>query len=100
MADFAEKVRAGGLRLGLWYSNSGGGHNNGNDLADPEVLAAKKLKIESMISNYGHTHQAVDLTQYWQNLNETEYSHPSDNVYRKNVLTQHDERDSRRKSVI
>ena len=87
MADFSAKLRAAGLRLGLWYSNSGGGHNNGNDLADPKVLAAKKLKIENMISSYGLTHQAVDLTQYWQNLNETEYSHPSDNVYRKNVLT-------------
>lgn len=87
MADFSAKLRAAGLRLGLWYSNSGGGHNNGNDLADPEVIAAKKTKIETMIDSYGLTHQAVDLTQYWQNLSETAYSHPSDNVYRKNVLT-------------
>lgn len=87
MAEFSEKLRTGGLRLGLWYSNSGGGHNNGNDLADPEVIAAKKTKIETMISNYGLTHQAVDLTQYWQCLTETAYSHPSDNVYRKNVLS-------------
>lgn len=86
MAEFAGKVKEAGLRLGLWYSNSGGGHNNGNDLADPKVIEAKKGKIETMISNYSLSHQAVDLTQYWQNLDETAYSHPSDNVYRKNVL--------------
>ena len=51
------------------------------------MIAAKKTKIETMIDSYGLTHQAVDLTQYWQNLSETAYSHPSDNVYRKNVLT-------------
>lgn len=87
MEAFSKELLASGLRLGLWYSNTGGGHNNGNDLADPMVLDAKKLKIEEMISRYGLTHQAVDLTQYWQNLSETAYSHPSDNVYRKNVLT-------------
>lgn len=87
MAEFSARLRESGLRLGLWYSNSGGGHNNGNDLADPAVIAAKREKIETMIDIYGLTHQAVDLTQYWQNLSETSYSHPSDNVYRKNVLT-------------
>ena len=40
-----------------------------------------------MIQDYTLTHQAVDLTQYWQNLDINEYSHPSDNVYRKAVLS-------------
>lgn len=87
MKTFSQHVRQQGLRLGLWYSNSGGGHNRGNDLADPEVISAKKDMIETMIRDYGMSHQAVDLTEYWQNLDQTPYSSPSDNVYRKNVLT-------------
>ena len=85
MQTFARQVKNAGLRLGLWYSNSGGNHNAGNDLADPAVLEAKRQKIETMISLYELSHQAVDLTQYWQNLDETDYSMPSDNVYRKLV---------------
>lgn len=87
MKAFAQRVRQQGLRLGLWYSNSGGGHNRGNDLADPAVIGAKKAMIETMIRDYGMSHQAVDLTEYWQNLDETPYASPSDNVYRKAVLT-------------
>ena len=85
MTTFARQVKNAGLRLGLWYSNSGGNHNAGNDLADPSVLEAKRQKIETMIGQYGLSHQAVDLTQYWQNLDETDYSVPGDNVYRKLV---------------
>lgn len=85
MQTFARQVKNAGLRLGLWYSNSGGNHNAGNDLADPAVLEAKRQKIETMISRYELSHQAVDLTQYWQNLDETDYSMPGDNVYRKLV---------------
>ena len=87
MATFAKEVTDAGFRLGLWYSNSGGGHNKGNDLADPIIIRQKKEKIEKMIQDYTLTHQAVDLTQYWQNLDINEYSHPSDNVYRKAVLS-------------
>lgn len=86
MKTFSEHVRAEGLKLGLWYSNSGGGHNRGNDLADPAVIEAKRQLIETMIEEYGLSHQAVDLTEYWQNLDETTYSSPCDNVYRKAVL--------------
>lgn len=85
MAAFSQQVREAGLRLGLWYSNSGGNHNAGNDLADPNVIEAKRQKIETMIDQYGLSHQAVDLTQYWQNLDATDYSMPGDNVYRKLV---------------
>lgn len=85
MQTFARLVKNAGLRLGLWYSNSGGNHNAGNDLADPAILEAKRQKIETMISQYDLSHQAIDLTQYWQNLDVTEYSSPSDNVYRKLV---------------
>lgn len=87
MRTFSQRVRQQGLRLGLWYSNSGGGHNRGNDLADPAVIKAKREMIETMIKQYGMSHQAVDLTEYWQNLDETPYSTPSDNVYRKAVMT-------------
>lgn len=83
----AEKTKEEGFKLGLWYSNSGGGHNKGRDLADPHVIINKKVMLQTMINEYDLKHQAVDLTQYWQNLDETTYSHPSDNVYRKNVLS-------------
>lgn len=87
MNVMADSIKKNGFRLGLWYSNSGGGHNKGHDLADPTVLENKKIMLQTMINDYDLKHQAVDLTQYWQNLDETSYSHPSDNVYRKNVLT-------------
>ncbi len=87
MQIMADSIKKNGFRLGLWYSNSGGGHNKGHDLADPLVQSDKQVMLQAMINNYSLKHQAVDLTQYWQNLDDTDYSHPSDNVYRKNVLT-------------
>lgn len=87
MKRLAGKIKDEGFKLGLWYSNSGGGHNKGNDLANPTIQDAKKVMLQTMIDEYALKHQAVDLTQYWQNLKETTYSHPSDNVYRKNVMT-------------
>lgn len=87
MHAFTNYVKSEGLQFGLWYSMTGGYHNAGNDLAEKSVLSAKKDKIQYMIDNYHMIHQAVDLTQYWQNLDETNESHPSDNVYRKAVLT-------------
>lgn len=87
MAGFTQYIADQGLLFGLWYSNSGDNHNKGHDLASDSVLRKKKEQIEYMINNYHMAHQAVDLTQYWQNVEETSYSHPSDNVYRKVVLT-------------
>jgi len=87
MVAFTDYIIAQGFKFGLWYSMSGANHNNGFDLASPDVLAAKKQKIEYLINNYKMTHQMVDLTEYWQICDESSYSHPSDNVYRKNVLT-------------
>jgi hypothetical protein len=84
LADFYKNE---GLLFGLWYSLSGGYHNRGNDLADPAVIAAKKEKIQYMIDNYHLVHQMIDLTQFWLNDAVTDYSHPTDNVYRKNVLS-------------
>lgn len=87
MVAFTDYVVSQGFKFGLWYSMSGGNHNKGFDLASPEVIAAKKQKVEYLINNYKMTHQMVDLTEYWQICDESEYSHPSDNVYRKNVMT-------------
>lgn len=87
MIGFTQYIADQGLLFGLWYSNSGDNHNKGHDLASDSVLKEKQQKIEYMINNYHMAHQAVDLTQYWQNVEETSYSHPSDNVYRKMVLT-------------
>lgn len=87
MANLTSFYRDNGFIFGAWYSMSGGYHNSGNDLADPAVIAAKKGMIETLINDYQLKHQMVDLTEYWLNDNVTDYSHPTDNVYRKNVLT-------------
>lgn len=87
MAAFTNFVVSQGFEFGLWYSMSGGYHNMGFDLASPAVIAAKEQKVEYLINNYHMTHQMVDLTEYWQTCDESPFSHPSDNVYRRNVLT-------------
>jgi len=87
MAAFTNYIVSQGFKFGLWYSMSGGNHNKGFDLAAPDVIAAKKQKVEYLLNNYNMTHQMVDLTEYWQICDESFYAHPSDNVYRKNVRT-------------
>ena len=74
------------MMFGLWFSMNGGDHNNGRDLADPDALAEKIAQVEELASTYNVSHQMIDLTELWQNVNETEYSSPCDNVYRKNVM--------------
>ncbi|GAA1593577.1 hypothetical protein GCM10009789_54520 [Kribbella sancticallisti] len=85
--EFSRTVTGQGMRLGLWYSLSGGGHMEGRDLADPVQLQEKRAQIETLITKYRMSHQMVDLTEWWQNESVTGYSHPSDNVYRKAVLS-------------
>ncbi|MFC5261100.1 carbohydrate-binding protein [Kribbella qitaiheensis] len=85
--EFSRTVTDTGMRLGLWYSLSGGGHVEGRDLADPVQLQEKRAQIETLITQYRMSHQMVDLTEWWQNESVTTYSHPSDNVYRKAVLS-------------
>jgi hypothetical protein len=86
-SSFTNYIVNEGLLFGLWYSMSGGYHNRGNDLAYHEVISSKRQKIEYMLDHYNISHQMIDLTEFWQNLEEMSYSHASDNVYRKNVLT-------------
>jgi hypothetical protein len=85
--EFSRTITANGMRFGLWYSLSGGGHVEGRDLADPAQVAEKRAQIETLITTYRMSHQMVDLTEWWQNEAVTAYSHPSDNVYRKAVLS-------------
>ncbi|MDX6264670.1 MAG: alpha-galactosidase [Kribbellaceae bacterium] len=85
--EFSRTVTGNGMRLGLWYSLSGGGHVEGRDLADPLQIQEKRALIETLITKYRMSHQMVDLTEWWQNEAVTGYSHPSDNVYRKAVLS-------------
>jgi hypothetical protein len=85
--EFSRTITANGMRFGLWYSLSGGGHVQGRDLADPVQLQEKRALIETLITQYRMSHQMVDLTEWWQNETVTSYSHPSDNVYRKAVLS-------------
>ncbi|NED96982.1 hypothetical protein G1H11_16875 [Phytoactinopolyspora alkaliphila] len=86
LEEFTQTLVDRGLMFGLWFSLSGGGHGQGRDLADPDQLAFKREQIETLINDFHMSHHMIDLTQYWQNERETPYSHPSDNVYRKNVL--------------
>lgn len=88
LESFSKAVKDEGFLLGLWYSMSGGDHNGGRDLADPKSLEEKIALVETLISEYGMNHMMVDLTEYWQNTEETDYSSPCDNVYRKNVMVQ------------
>ena len=88
LEEFSKLVKDEGFLLGLWYSMSGGYHNGGRDLADPASLAEKIALVETLITEYGMNHMMVDLTEYWQNTEETDYSSPCDNVYRKNVMVQ------------
>jgi len=87
LEEFGRTLHDKGLLFGLWFSLSGGGHNEGRDLADPANIAFKKSQIETLIEDYYLSHQMVDLTEWWQNDQTTSYSHPSDNVYRKAVLS-------------
>ena len=87
MSGLTKFYKDNGFIFGAWYSMSGGYHNSGNDLADPAVIAAKKGMLETLITNYNLKHQMIDLTEYWLNDAVTGYSHSTDNVYRKNVLT-------------
>ncbi|MDT5037863.1 MAG: alpha-galactosidase, partial [Micromonosporaceae bacterium] len=87
LGEFSQTLTDRGLLFGLWFSLSGGGHVAGRDLADPAMLAFKRGQIETLITDFHMTHQMIDLTEYWQNEAVTEYSHPSDNVYRKAVLS-------------
>ncbi|HHW45650.1 MAG TPA: hypothetical protein GXX17_01915 [Clostridiales bacterium] len=86
LEEFSEMVKSQGFMLGLWFNLAGDDHMQGRDLADPVKLAEKIGHIETLITEYGMDHQMIDLTEYWQNVDETSYSHPDDNVYRKNVM--------------
>lgn len=87
LEDISGLIKDSGFKFGLWYSLSGGHHNKGRDLADPQMIKEKKELIRSLIVDYKLDHQMVDLTEFWQNKTETSYSSPCDNVYRKNVLS-------------
>jgi hypothetical protein len=86
LSSLTDFILSQGMRFGLWFSMTGGGHNQGRDLADPAQIEVKRLQVENvLIPNYHVSHQMIDLTEFWPNNSITTYSHPSDNVYRKNV---------------
>ena len=93
LSELGQMIRDNGKMFGIWYSLTGDGHNKGRDLADPdqwygneaEGIVGKKEQIETLINEYKMDHQMIDLTEFWQNMEETEYSSPCDNVYRKNA---------------
>jgi hypothetical protein len=87
MTELGSTLTSKGLLFGVWFSLTGAGANAGLDLADPASQSTKRAQIESMIGSYHISHQMIDLTEFWQNETATTYSHASDNVYRKAVLT-------------
>ncbi|OXM82342.1 carbohydrate-binding domain-containing protein [Paenibacillus rigui] len=87
MASLTDYIVAQGLRFGLWFSMTGDNHDLGRDLADSANIEFKRSQVEDiMIPQYHLSHQMIDLTEFWPNTAATSTSHPSDSVYRKNVL--------------
>jgi hypothetical protein len=87
LASLTDYIIAQGLRFGLWFSMTGDNHDLGRDLADPANIEFKRSQVEdTMIPQYHLSHQMIDLTEFWPNTAATTTSHPSDSVYRKNVL--------------
>lgn len=87
LAALTDTIVAAGMRFGIWFSMTGDNHNAGRDLADPANIEFKRSQVEDfMIPNYHLSHQMIDLTEFWPNTAATSTSHPSDSVYRKNVL--------------
>ncbi|MDQ0889831.1 hypothetical protein QFZ81_004919 [Paenibacillus sp. V4I9] len=87
LASLTDFVVSQGLRFGLWFSMTGDNHNLGRDLADPANIEFKRSQVEDiLIPQYHLSHQMIDLTEFWPNTAATSTSHPSDSVYRKNVL--------------
>ncbi|MGI6270315.1 MAG: GDSL-type esterase/lipase family protein [Candidatus Howiella sp.] len=86
LSEISDLITSNGMMFGLWYSMNGDDHNNGRDLADPASLAEKIAMVEELATTYNVSHQMIDLTEFWQNMDETEYSSPCDNVYRKNAM--------------
>ena len=77
-----------GLKIGFYFAMNGqmtgNGWGGGRDLADPKEIAYKQKQVEDiLIGKYHSTWQMIDLGELWKNDQETSYSHPSDNVYRK-----------------
>ncbi|MEX1028782.1 MAG: carbohydrate-binding protein [Paenibacillaceae bacterium] len=87
LQSLSDYIVSQGLRFGLWFSMTGDDHNLGRDLADPANIEFKRSQVEDyMIPQYNLSHQMIDLTEFWPNTSATSTSHPSDSVYRKNVL--------------
>jgi hypothetical protein len=87
LQSLSDYITSQGLRFGLWFSMTGDNHNLGRDLADPANIEFKRSQVEDfMIPQYHLSHQMIDLTEFWPNTAATSTSHPSDSVYRKNVL--------------
>ncbi len=88
LQSLTDEIVESGLQFGLWFSMTGDNHMLGRDLADPAQIEFKRSQVEDfMIPEYHLTHQMIDLTEFWPNASATSTSHPSDSVYRKNVLT-------------
>ena len=82
----ASYIESKGLKLGLWFSPTGGGWGGGRDIADPAQIAIKQRQFEdTLVGKYKANWTQLDLGILWKNAEVTPYSHPSDNVYRKSV---------------
>lgn len=86
LKSLSEYINSKGLRIGYWFSVTGGFHDSGRDLADWSNIEYKLDQMENtMIKKYNSQWCQIDLKHFFRNPEVTAYSHPSDSVYRKNV---------------
>lgn len=86
LKSLSEYINSKGLRIGYWFSVTGGFHDSGRDLADWSNIEFKLDQMENtLIGKYNSQWCQIDLKHNFQNPEVTSYSHPSDSVYRKNV---------------
>jgi len=77
-------IREQGLGIGYWFALTGDEWGLGRDLADSAQIEFKRWQVEEvLIKRYSSSWQQIDLGELWLTDAPTEYSHPSDSVYRK-----------------
>lgn len=88
MPSLCEHIIAEGMKPGHWFSLQGkicvNGWANGRDCADPANVDFKLKQMRDVLIGQYHTAwDQVDAGLLWKTPEVTNYSHPSDSVYRK-----------------
>jgi hypothetical protein len=88
MQSLCSLIISNGMKPGHWFSLQGRycyyGWGEGRDCADPANVDFKLKQMEEvLIGKYQTSWDQIDAGLLWKNDKETDYSHPSDAVYRK-----------------